>query len=166
MIVLVTMVYGPIAAFLVEFFPTSALHVAVAAVPPRERWFGGWLPFIATAMVAAATAGGMFAGLATVTPGGATFVGLWYPIAVAVMSLIIGGLWIRETKDTRIWDEVGGYQEEARAPKKHDHDAGGRPPGRGAGRLNSLSRGRPGRMVRPGLRCLARTCTRHRTANH
>ena len=50
----------------------------------------------------------MFAGLASVTPGGAPFVGLWYPIVVAVMSLIIGGIWIRETKDIRIWDEVGG----------------------------------------------------------
>jgi hypothetical protein len=61
-------------------------------------------------MVAAATAGGIFAGLASVTPGGTMFVGLWYPIAVAVMSLIIGGLWIRETKDVRIWDEVGGEE--------------------------------------------------------
>ncbi len=118
MIVLVTMVYGPIAAFLVEFFPTKVRYTSLS-LPYHlgNGEFGGWLPFIATAMVAAATAGGMFAGLAAITPGGATFVGLWYPIAVAVMSLIIGGLWIRETKDTRIWDEVGGYQEQAEAKK-------------------------------------------------
>jgi MFS family permease len=111
MIVLVTMVYGPIAAFLVEFFPTRVRYTSLS-LPYHlgNGEFGGWLPFIATAMVAAATAGGMFAGLASVTPGGTMFVGLWYPIAVAVMSLIIGGLWIRETKDVRIWDEVGGEE--------------------------------------------------------
>ena len=36
------------------------------------------------------------------------FAGLWYPIAIALMSVVIGGLAIRETKDVRIWDEVGG----------------------------------------------------------
>jgi MFS family permease len=114
MIVLVTMVYGPIAAFLVEFFPTKIRYTSLS-LPYHlgNGEFGGWLPFIATAMTAAAVAGGMFAGLASVTPGGATFVGLWYPIAVAVMSLVIGGLFIRETKDIRIWDEVGGLDEEA-----------------------------------------------------
>ena len=116
-IVLVTMVYGPIAAFLVEFFPAKcATRRCRCPYHLGNGEFGGWLPFIYTAMVAAATAGGMFAGLAAITPGGATFVGLWYPIAVAVMSLIIGGLWIRETKDTRIWDEVGGRDEQTRAP--------------------------------------------------
>ena len=109
MIVFVTMVYGPIAAFLVEFFPAKIRYTSLS-LPYHlgNGEFGGWLPFIATAMVAAAATGGILAPLATVTPGGATFVGLWYPIVVAIMSLIIGGLWIRETKDVRIWDEVGG----------------------------------------------------------
>ena len=133
MIVLVTMVYGPIAAFLVEFFPTKVRYTSLS-MPYHlgNGEFGGWLPFIATAMVASATAGGMFAGLAAVTPGGAAFVGLWYPIAVAVMSLIIGGLWIRETKDTRIWDEVGGYQEVGTTTAA---EAGGRAHRWGAGPL-------------------------------
>jgi MFS family permease len=113
MIVLVTMVYGPIAAFLVEFFPARIRYTSLS-LPYHlgNGEFGGWLPFIATAMVAAAAAGGVFAGLASVTPGGAPFVGLWYPILVSIMSLIIGGLWIRETKDVRIWDEVGGRDDQ------------------------------------------------------
>ncbi len=113
MIVLVTMVYGPIAAFLVEFFPTKVRYTSLS-LPYHlgNGEFGGWLPFIATAMVAAAASGGMLAGLASVTPGGAMFVGLWYPIVVAVMSLVVGGLWIRETKDVRIWDEVGGHHDD------------------------------------------------------
>ena len=123
MIVLVTMVYGPIAAFLVEFFPTRVRYTSLS-LPYHlgNGEFGGWLPFIATAMTAAAVAGGMFAGLATVTPGGAMFVGLWYPIAVAVMTLIIGGLWIRETKDVRIWDEVGGHHDEVDVEPTTTHE--------------------------------------------
>ncbi|HET7686637.1 MAG TPA: MFS transporter [Candidatus Limnocylindria bacterium] len=109
MIVLVTMVYGPIAAFLVEYFPAKIRYTSLS-LPYHlgNGEFGGWLPFIASFMVASAASGGIFAGLASVTPGGATFVGLWYPIVVAIMSLIIGGIWIHETKDVRIWDEVGG----------------------------------------------------------
>ncbi|MDQ3879591.1 MAG: MHS family MFS transporter [Chloroflexota bacterium] len=111
MIVLVTMVYGPIAAFLVEFFPAKIRYTSLS-LPYHlgNGEFGGWLPFIATALVAAAAQGGALAGLASVTPGGQTFVGLWYPIVVSVMTLIIGALWIRETRNVRIWDEVGGHQ--------------------------------------------------------
>ena len=124
MIVLVTMVYGPIAAFLVEFFPTRVRYTSLS-LPYHlgNGEFGGWLPFINTAMVASAAAGGLFAGLAAITPGGTTFVGLWYPIAVAVMSLVIGGLWIRETKDVRIWDEVGGHHDDVQAPRRADDAA-------------------------------------------
>jgi MFS family permease len=109
MIVFVTMVYGPIAAFLVEYFPARIRYTSLS-VPYHlgNGEFGGWLPFIATAVVAAAGTGGLLAGLATITPGGATFAGIWYPIIVALMSVVIGGLYIRETKDVRIWDEVGG----------------------------------------------------------
>jgi MFS family permease len=127
MIVLVTMVYGPIAAFLVEFFPAKIRYTSLS-LPYHlgNGEFGGWLPFIASFMVAGAAAGGMFAGLASVTPGGAPFVGLWYPIAVAIMSLVIGGLWIRETKDVRIWDEVGGHHDDVvPTPTKEDARAGG-----------------------------------------
>jgi len=54
-------------------------------------WFGGMLPLLATSMVAAS---------------GDIYFGLWYPIGVAVMSLVIGTLFLRETKDTKIHAEV------------------------------------------------------------
>ncbi|MEP6469162.1 MAG: MFS transporter [Chloroflexota bacterium] len=119
MIVFVTMVYGPIAAFLVEYFPARIRYTSLS-VPYHlgNGEFGGWLPFIATAVVAAAGTGGLLAGLAAITPGGATFAGLWYPIAVAIMSVIIGGLYIRETKDVRIWDEVGGDDRDKAMPEE------------------------------------------------
>jgi MFS family permease len=112
MIVFVTMVYGPIAAFLVEYFPARIRYTSLS-VPYHlgNGEFGGWLPFIATFVVTAAAAGGALAWLGSITPGGPTFSGLWYPILVAIMSVIIGGIWIRETKDVRIWDEVGGHVE-------------------------------------------------------
>ena len=126
MIVLVTMVYGPIAAFLVEFFPAKIRYTSLS-LPYHlgNGEFGGWLPFIASFMVASAAAGGVFAGLAGITPGGGIFVGLWYPIAIAIMSLIIGGLWIRETKDVRIWDEVGGRDEQTPTPARPERAAEG-----------------------------------------
>ena len=113
MIVLVTMVYGPIAAFLVEYFPAKIRYTSLS-LPYHlgNGEFGGWLPFIATAITAAAVAGGGLAWLGNVTPGGSTFAGLWYPIVVAVMSVIVGGIAIRETKNVRIWDEVGGHQDD------------------------------------------------------
>jgi len=124
MIVLVTMVYGPIAAFLVEFFPARIRYTSLS-LPYHlgNGEFGGWLPFIASFMVASAVSGGIFAGLASVTPGGEIFVGLWYPIVVSIMSLIIGGLWVRETKDVRIWDEVGGHHDDLVAQRKADDAA-------------------------------------------
>ena len=96
-LVLVTMVYGPIAAFLVEYFPARIRYTSLS-VPYHlgNGEFGGWLPFIATAIVAAT---------------GNIYAGLIFPIAVAIMTVVIGGLWIRETKDTRIWEEVGGEAE-------------------------------------------------------
>jgi MFS family permease len=111
MIVLVTMVYGPIAAFLVEYFPAKIRYTSLS-LPYHlgNGEFGGWLPFIATFITAAAAAGGGLAFLGSVTPGGSTFAGLWYPIVVAIMSLIVGALMIPETKDVRIWDEVGGEE--------------------------------------------------------
>jgi MFS family permease len=90
----VTMVYGPIAAFLVEFFPAKIRYTSLS-IPYHlgNGEFGGWLPFIATAIIAAT---------------GNVYAALIYPIAIALMSFIIGSLFIRETKDVRIWDEVGG----------------------------------------------------------
>ena len=88
MVVYVTMVYGPIAAFLVELFPTRIRYTSMS-LPYHigNGWFGGMLPLLATAMVA--TRGNIYAGL-------------WYPIVVALMSFVIGSLFIRETKDRDI----------------------------------------------------------------
>ena len=88
MVLYVTMVYGPIAAFLVELFPTRIRYTSMS-LPYHigNGWFGGMLPLTATAMVAAT---------------GDIYYGLWYPIVVAVMTLIIGTLFLKETKDRDI----------------------------------------------------------------
>ena len=83
MVIYVTMVYGPIAAFLVELFPTEIRYTSMS-LPYHigNGWFGGMLPLTATALVAAT---------------GDIYYGLWYPIVVAVMTLIIGTIFLRET---------------------------------------------------------------------
>jgi MFS family permease len=92
----VTMVYGPIAAFLVELFPTSIRYTSMS-LPYHlgNGWFGGFLPLIATALTTSAWAREAFGA-------GAIYSGLIYPIAVCVMTLVVGGLLVRETKDHRI----------------------------------------------------------------
>ena len=92
----VTMVYGPIAAFLVELFPTSIRYTSMS-LPYHlgNGWFGGFLPLIATAVTTSAWAQATFGA-------GAKFTGLAYPIAIALMTFVIGSLFIRETKDHRI----------------------------------------------------------------
>jgi hypothetical protein len=64
-------------------------------------WFGGWLPFIAVAITAAT---------------GNPLMSLIYPIAVAAMTFVIGTFFIRETRSTRIWDEVGGEEPVVTSP--------------------------------------------------
>ncbi len=88
MVVYVTMVYGPIAAFLVEMFPTKIRYTSMS-LPYHigNGWFGGMLPLLATAIVAAA---------------GNIYAGLWYPIIVALMTAVIGFIFLRETKDVDI----------------------------------------------------------------
>ena len=88
LVIYVTMVYGPIAAYLVELFPTSIRYTSMS-LPYHigNGWFGGFLPAISFALVAAT---------------GNIYYGLWYPIGIAVMSIIIGGLFLRETKDVDI----------------------------------------------------------------
>ena len=85
MVIYVTMVYGPIAAFLVELFPTSIRYTSMS-LPYHigNGWFGGMLPLLATAIVAAT---------------GNIYNGLWYPIIVAAMTLVIGAIFLRDTKD-------------------------------------------------------------------
>jgi len=88
MVIYVTMVYGPIAAFLVELFPTRIRYTSMSfPYHIGNGWFGGMLPLLATAMVAKA---------------GNIYYGLWYPVVVAVMTVIIGALFLRETKDRSI----------------------------------------------------------------
>jgi MFS family permease len=88
MVIYVTMVYGPIAAFLVEMFPTQIRYTSMS-LPYHigNGWFGGMLPLLATAIVA--TTGDIYAGL-------------WYPIIVAVMTLVIGFIFLRDTKGVDI----------------------------------------------------------------
>ena len=88
LVLLVTMVYGPIAAWLVELFPTRIRYTSMS-LPYHigNGWFGGFLPFIAFTIVAAT---------------GNIFSGLWYPIGIALMTLVIGSLFLPETKDVDI----------------------------------------------------------------
>jgi MFS family permease len=88
LVLYVTMVYGPIAAFLVELFPTRIRYTSMS-LPYHigNGWFGGMLPLVATAMVASQ---------------GNIYAGLKYPIIVALVTFVIGSIFIRETKDRDI----------------------------------------------------------------
>jgi MFS family permease len=85
----VTMVYGPIAAMLVEMFPTRIRYTSMS-VPYHfgNGWFGGMLPTTAFAIVAST---------------GNMYNGLWYPIVIAAMTFVVGTIFIRETKDVDIY---------------------------------------------------------------
>ena len=88
LVLYVTMVYGPIAAWLVELFPTRIRYTSMS-LPYHigNGWFGGFLPTISFALVAAT---------------GNMYYGLWYPIIIALMTFVIGSLFLRETKDVDI----------------------------------------------------------------
>jgi len=89
LVLLVTMVYGPIAAMLVELFPTRIRYTSMS-LPYHigNGWFGGLLPTTAFAIVAQT---------------GNMYNGLWYPIIIAGMTFVIGTLFVRETKDVDIY---------------------------------------------------------------
>ena len=89
LVLYVTMVYGPIAAMLVELFPTRIRYTSMS-LPYHigNGWFGGLLPSITFAMVA---------------QNGNMFHGLWYPIVIAGTCFVIGMLFVRETKDVDIY---------------------------------------------------------------
>jgi MFS family permease len=90
MVLYVTMVYGPIAAFLVELFPTKIRYTSMSfPYHIGNGWFGGMLPLLATAMVAKA---------------GNIYYGLWYPVIVALLTVVIGALFLRDTKDQSLTD--------------------------------------------------------------
>jgi sugar phosphate permease len=97
-VVFVTMVYGPIAAFLVEYFPARIRYTSLS-IPYHigNGWFGGFLPLISAALLAAT---------------GNIYAGLIYPIVVALITVVIGGLYIKESRHIKIWDEVGGHADE------------------------------------------------------
>jgi len=86
MVIYVAMVYGPIAAYLVEMFPTQIRYTSMS-LPYHigNGWFGGMLPLLATAMVASS---------------GNIYGGLVYPVAICVMTLVVGTLFLKETKGT------------------------------------------------------------------
>jgi nitrate/nitrite transporter NarK len=88
LVIYVTMVYGPIAAMLVEMFPTRIRYTSMS-LPYHigNGWFGGFLPTTAFAIVA--TTGNIYNGL-------------WYPIVIALMTLALGTLFIRETNRNSI----------------------------------------------------------------
>ena len=89
LVLYVTMVYGPIAAMLVEMFPTRIRYSSMS-LPYHigNGWFGGLLPTISFALVAA---------------NGNIYYGLWYPIIIALVTVAIGALFVRETKDNNIY---------------------------------------------------------------
>jgi MFS family permease len=89
LVIYVTMVYGPIAAMLVEMFPTRIRYTSMS-LPYHigNGWFGGLLPTTSFAIVAAT---------------GNMYNGLWYPIIIAVMTFVVGVLFVKETKDVDIY---------------------------------------------------------------
>ena len=92
-VVWVTMVYGPIAAFLVEFFPARIRYTCLS-LPYHlgNGEFGGFTPLIFFAVYGAT--------------GGNLYLALLWPILVPIMTFVIGMIWLPETKDTKIWEEV------------------------------------------------------------
>jgi hypothetical protein len=91
-VIFVTMVYGPIAAYLVEAFPAKIRYTSLS-LPYHigNGVFGGLLPVI---------------GFSVVADTGNIYAGLYYPIIIASATFIIGSLLLRETKHTLIWEEV------------------------------------------------------------
>ncbi|HEX2030009.1 MAG TPA: MFS transporter [Actinomycetota bacterium] len=115
----VTMVYGPIAAYLVELFPARVRYTSLS-IPYHfgNGWFGGGVPLIATSLVAAFGAG----------EASVDYQGLFYPIAIAVMTFVVGLATLRETHHVRIWDEVpeaAPATPETPAVVRHDQPAPG-----------------------------------------
>jgi hypothetical protein len=95
LVLYVTMVYGPIAAMLVEMFPTRIRYTSMS-LPYHigNGWFGGLLPTTAFALVAYK---------------GDIYYGLWYPIVVAVMTFVVGLIFLRDRKDADLNDDASSY---------------------------------------------------------
>ena len=95
-VIFVTMVYGPIAAYLVEAFPAKIRYTSLS-LPYHigNGVFGGLLPLI---------------GLSVIAQTGNIYAGLYYPIVVATTTFIVGSLLLRETRHVLIWDELTGHE--------------------------------------------------------
>jgi hypothetical protein len=95
-VIYVCMVYGPIAAYLVEAFPAKIRYTSLS-LPYHigNGVFGGLLPLI---------------GLSSCAATGNILAGLYYPMIVASMTFVVGGLLLKETHGHKIWDEVGGMK--------------------------------------------------------
>ena len=135
MVIYVTMVYGPIAAFLVELFPTKIRYTSMS-LPYHigNGWFGGMLPLLATAIVAAT---------------GDIYSGLWYPIVVAVMTLVIGAHLPARHQGRRHHDATPAWKRNRRiARRRGDHCVAS----------SSLCRHRPIRAVFTKTRALCLIC--------
>ena len=93
-VIFVCMVYGPIAAYLVEAFPAKIRYTSLS-LPYHigNGVFGGLLPLI---------------GLSSCAATGNIYAGLWYPMIVASITFIVGSIFLKETRHVRIWDEVRG----------------------------------------------------------
>ena len=92
LVIYVTMVYGPIAALLVELFPTRIRYTSMS-LPYHigNGWFGGFLPTTAFAVVAAT---------------GSIYSGLWYPVIIALITVVVGLIFVKDTKDVDIAADV------------------------------------------------------------
>ena len=95
-VIWVTMVYGPIAAYLVEAFPAKIRYTALS-LPYHigNGVFGGLLPLI---------------GLSVIASTGDIYAGLYYPMIIAGITFVVGSLLLRESRDVKIWEEVGAEQ--------------------------------------------------------
>jgi len=91
LVIFVTMVYGPIAAMLVEMFPARIRYTSMS-LPYHigNGWFGGFLPATAFAIVAAK---------------GNIYSGLWYPITIALVTFVIGMLFVKETRNSNVYSQ-------------------------------------------------------------
>src|SRR5436305_12943028 len=91
-VIFVTMVYGPIAAYLVEAFPAKIRYTSLS-LPYHigNGVFGGLLPLIGLSICAAT---------------GNIYAGLYYPMAVAALTFVVGSFALRETHNTKIWEEI------------------------------------------------------------
>lgn len=88
LVILVTMVYGPIAAWLVELFPSRIRYTSMS-LPYHigNGWFGGFLPAVSFGLVALT---------------GDIYYGLWYPVVIAVLTAVVGIIFLEETKDKNL----------------------------------------------------------------